>query len=146
MDPNDYQTFPYLPLSSPRRCCPHTGMAGFPGATEDKSTVSVSNGDKPLLRYRHSGVPLKPYVDQLFSPAGVQVLRDSPHDHQHHHGLMFAVAVDGVDFWSELPHSPFGTQKQRSLKVINYAVPDGIALAGFDEESLGLGRRWTNRC
>ena len=77
------------------------------------------------MRYRYGDVPMKPYVEQLFSPAGVQVLRDSPHDHKHHHGLMFAVAVDGVDFWGEVPQS--GRQKQRSLKTINRLVmmPDG---------------------
>jgi len=46
---------------------------------------------------------MKPYVQELYTPAGVQILRDSPFDHKHHHGLMFAVAVDGTDFWSEKP-------------------------------------------
>ena len=69
---------------------------------QESSTVSVSGGDRPVLRYRYDRVPMKPYVDQLFTPGGVQVLRDSPHDHKHHHGLMFAVAVDGVDFWAEV--------------------------------------------
>jgi hypothetical protein len=118
---------------------PGTAIAAYPRATEEKNTVSVSNGSRPVLRYRHSDVPMKPYVDQLHSPAGVQVLRDSPEDHQHHHALMFATAVDGVDFWSELPHAQFGTQKQRSLKVINYAVPDGIGLAGFSAEVAWIG-------
>jgi len=45
--------------------------------------------------------PFKPYVRELFTPAGVNILRDSPADHKHHHGLMFAVAVNGTDFWSE---------------------------------------------
>ena len=48
---------------------------------------------------------MKPYADQLFSPAGVQVLRDSPLDHKHHHGLMYALAVDGVNFWEEFASS-----------------------------------------
>jgi hypothetical protein len=116
---------------------PATGIAAFPRAVEDKTTVSVFVGNRPILRYRHAGVPKKPYIDQLFSPAGVQVLRDSPHDHQHHHALMFATAVDGVDFWSESPQC--GTQKQRSLKLVDYAKPDGIALAGFSEEVAWIG-------
>ena len=45
----------------------------------------------------------KPYVKRLLSPGGVNVLRDQVPDHLHHHGLMFAVGVDGVDFWSETP-------------------------------------------
>jgi hypothetical protein len=80
---------------------------------KNDTTVSVSDAGRRVLRYRYANVPMKPYVDQLFSPAGVQVLRDSPHDHKHHHGLMFATAADGVDFWGEEPQS--GKQKKRSL-------------------------------
>jgi len=43
----------------------------------------------------------KPYVVTLYSPKGFNPLRDNVADHIHHHGLMFAIAVDGVDFWSE---------------------------------------------
>jgi len=57
-----------------------------------------------ILIYRHEGPDLrKPYVEQLFSPSGVNVVRDNVPDHIHHHGLMFAVAVDGIDFWAETP-------------------------------------------
>ena len=65
------------------------------------SAASVRIGDRLLLRYRYENVPFKPCVQQLFSPAGVNILRDSPHDHKHHHALMFAVTVDGVNFWEE---------------------------------------------
>lgn len=97
----------------------------FPRAVKEKATVLVSCDGRPILRYRHTDVPMKPCVDQLFSPAGVQVLRDSPHDHKHHHALMFAVAVDGVDFWAETPQC--GKQKQRSLRTIEALTlyPDG---------------------
>ena len=54
----------------------------------------------PVMTYRFAGAP-KPYVKELFTPAGVQVLLDSPADHIHHRGLMFAVAIDGVNFWEE---------------------------------------------
>jgi hypothetical protein len=56
----------------------------------------------PVMTYRYGGAP-KPYVKELFTPAGVQVLLDSPPDHVHHRGLMFAVAIDGVNFWEESP-------------------------------------------
>ena len=99
-----------------------------------KDTVSVLDGDRPVLRYRYQGKELrKPYVDQLFSPAGVQVLRDSPFDHKHHHGLMYAVSVDKVNFWEE--NKPeFGTEKHRSLKEINYYPVHGIWRSGFAED------------
>jgi len=55
------------------------------------------------VQYKFDGVPFKPYVSQLRSPAGVNVLLDSPEDHKHHHGLMFGVGANGVDFWAETP-------------------------------------------
>lgn len=69
--------------------------------TTKENTVSVQVGQRPLLLYRYKNVPFKPYVQQLFSPAGVNILRDAPADHLHHHALMFAVKVDGVNFWEE---------------------------------------------
>jgi LacI family transcriptional regulator len=69
--------------------------------TSDSESVTILSGSLPLAKYRYQQNPAKPYFAELFSPSGVQVLRDSPADHKHHHGLMFAVAVDGVDFWSE---------------------------------------------
>ena len=91
-------------------------LAGMAGAGEgplkiviDAKNVSITNGDRLVLRYRYADVPFKPYVDQLRTPSGVNILRDAPHDHLHHHGLMFAVAVDGVNFWEEKKVS--GSQK-----------------------------------
>jgi len=69
------------------------------------TTVSVLAGDRLCARYRFAGVTHKPYVDKLLTPAGTSVLRDAPHDHLHHHALMFAIAVDGVNFWEERPAS-----------------------------------------
>ena len=69
--------------------------------TTGKSAVTIRAGGSDVLTYRYGDVAFKPYVQQLFSPKGVGILRDAPHDHLHHHALMFAVAVDGVDFWSE---------------------------------------------
>ena len=51
--------------------------------------------------YRANANPQKPYIEQLFTPGGQQVLLDSPADHVHHHGLMFALSVDGVSYWEE---------------------------------------------
>jgi hypothetical protein len=63
------------------------------------------------MEYRATASPLKPYVRQLYTPNGVQILRDSPEDHKHHHGLMFALGVNGVDFWGE--EAGAGTEKPR---------------------------------
>jgi hypothetical protein len=76
---------------------------------ESPTSVTVSNGVRPVLEYRAVASPMKPYVRELFSPGGVQILRDSPSHHKHHHGLMFALGVDGVDFWAETAEA--GTEK-----------------------------------
>jgi hypothetical protein len=67
------------------------------------SSLAVSADGRSLLECVTTAAPMKPYVKSLFTPGGVQILRDSPHDHKHHHGLMFALAAQGVDFWSEKP-------------------------------------------
>jgi len=71
--------------------------------TTGENSVSINTGSKLLLRYPFRNVPFKPYVQQLFSPAGVNILRDAPVDHLHHHALMYAIKVDGVNFWEETP-------------------------------------------
>lgn len=76
--------------------------------------VNVKHGDQLLVCYRYGRVPKKPYVAQLTSPSGAKVLRDAPVDHLHHHGLMFAWTVDGVNFWEESPTG--GVQVHRGWK------------------------------
>jgi hypothetical protein len=110
------------------------------GVTAEDGNLVVRAGDRVLLRYRCEGVPYKPYVQQLFTPAGVNILRDAPADHLHHHALMFAVAVEGVNFWEEQQQPG----RQRHLSFANYVkagdannpesaarLPDG---QGFDEQ------------
>lgn len=63
-------------------------------------TLTGATG-QPAVRYQAAATPLKPYVAEMRTPAGVQVLRDAAPDHVHHHALMFALAVDGVTFWEE---------------------------------------------
>jgi hypothetical protein len=101
--------------------------------TQDNSTVSIFDGDRLVLHYRFRGVPMKPYADQFFSPAGVQVLRDAPHDHKHHHGLMYALAIDGIDFWSEVGQG-FGKELHKSLADVKATVRNGTGRAGFVEQ------------
>jgi hypothetical protein len=89
-------------------------LFALPGAipAEDKTSGSLRvvngaessllySGARLIAEYRSIQSPRKPYVGRLFSPAGIQVLRDSPSDHKHHHALMFALSVNGVNFWEE---------------------------------------------
>lgn len=54
-----------------------------------------------LFEYCGGNVALKPYLKSLVTPSGIEILRDAPPDHEHHHGLMLALGVDDVDFWGE---------------------------------------------
>jgi hypothetical protein len=99
--------------------------------TVDSKHVAILNGDQPVLRYRYTDVPAKPYIDELRTPGGVNVLRDAPHDHLHHHGLMFATAVDDVNFWVEKQESG----RQRHIRLANVGVGCSMSIdhAGFVE-------------
>jgi len=89
-------------------------------ATADANSVWLRAGESPVLQYRYGDVPFKPYVKELYTPGGLNVLLDAPHDHLHHHALMFAVAVDGVNCWEETPtagyqkHDAFVERELRS--------------------------------
>ncbi len=76
--------------------------------------LAVSVDGRPILRYRYENGP-KPYIKELYTPKGVQFLLDSPPDHVHHRGIMFAIAVDGVDFWTEGENT--GRQLNASMRT-----------------------------
>jgi hypothetical protein len=67
----------------------------------DPTEITLKHGERAVLQYRYTDVPFKPYVKALYSPSGLNVVQDAPPDHLHHHGLMFAVAVNDVHFWAE---------------------------------------------
>jgi hypothetical protein len=115
-------------------CDPVTAEPAAEGVRvgHDKAAVTVSIDGRPVAEYRFAEVPFKPYVKQLCSPSGVQVLRDAPHDHLHHHALMFAVGVDGVDFWAETPVN--GKQVHRSFGPVKPSSQDGRSTAEWTEE------------
>ena len=98
----------------------------------EADAASVCEGQRVLARYRYDNVPFKPCVQQLLSPQGVNVLRDSPADHQHHHALMFAVAVDSVNFWEEQKEP--GRQLHRCFSDVKIGGSNDEAHAGFTEQ------------
>ena len=112
---------------------PDTAIAEEPmRITMEADSVSVNRGRHSLLCYRYEDVPFKPYVQQLYSPSGINVLRDAPHDHLHHHALMFAVAVDGVNFWEE--HNAPGRQLHKRFVDMKIDKNEGGSRAGFAEQ------------
>ncbi len=79
-----------------------------------------------LWEYQRAPNPRKSYVRFWASPSGINILRDAPADHLHHHGLMFAVGVDEVDFWAEDAKS--GWQKDRGITCTG-TLPNGTHLS-----------------
>lgn len=111
------------------------GFLGVPALAQAPiQIVDKGNGllvhvnERVVMRYCYENVPFKPYVKEFRSPGGVNVLRDAPSDHLHHHALMFAVKVDGVSFWEESGKP--GRQAHRSFSE----VKAGAHPAGFKEQ------------
>lgn len=69
----------------------------------------VRHNGRAVFRYAFTPGQYKPYVKELCTVEGLNLLRDAPSDHLHHHGLMYAIRLNDVNFWEEIPGS--GIQK-----------------------------------
>ena len=67
----------------------------------DQGVLEVRYKGHKLLVYAFATNQFKPYVRELYTLRGENVTRDAPPDHLHHHGLMYAVYVNGINFWEE---------------------------------------------
>jgi len=122
-----------LAVSVPQagRALPSRDGASSLRIEQNDKAVSIFAGAGQVLEYFFVESPRKPYVARLFTPSGVQVLRDSPSDHRHHHALMFALAVDSIDFWAEGEGT--GLQKNRSLSLRDSRVERGLETAALTQ-------------
>lgn len=93
---------------------------------QDASRVTVAAGPQVVLKYRYGDAPFKPYIQELYTPNGVQILRDSPADHVHHRGVMYGIFANGVDFWSETPQC--GKQVNRELTAVVAEPQNGVSV------------------
>jgi len=84
--------------------------ADEPEVTIDEGVYHVQVGGREVIRYQASPHPNRPYIAAWTTPDGRQILLDSPHDHPHHHALMYAIGIKDVDFWAEVPPEKFGRQ------------------------------------
>lgn len=100
-----------------------------PTLSIDQNELKIAFDGRPGLIYSFRSVPAKPYVKALRSPSGINILRDAPHDHLHHHGLMFALKVNEHDFWSET--STNGRQIHKTFQDIDFNVAEQNGLATF---------------
>ncbi len=83
--------------------------------------------ERCLLTYAFGSNQFKPYVRAWSTLHGENVLRDAPPDHLHHHGLMYGVRINGINFWEE--NSRPGVQRH-------------VALLNRDNGQEGRGRPW----
>jgi hypothetical protein len=105
--------------------------AESPQVVVDSNSITLHMDGRPVGRYRYSEVPFKPYLQELRTPSGINILRDSPFDHKHHHALMFAVAVEGVNFWEE--KEGHGRQQHAGINGTFVGELGGTACAAFTE-------------
>jgi len=104
-------------------------------AVMGENTLSLYEDDAVLLRYSYKDVPFKPYVKELFTPRGANVLLDAPADHLHHHALMFAVTADGTDFWAEQSAAGGpGRQAHQRFNDVRIDSRDDAAFPGFSQQ------------
>ena len=92
---------------------------------------------RSFYHHRFRDVGQKPYIDFLGTPDGNNILRDAPPDHYHHHGLMFAIRINGVNFWEEHPDGYPGKQQLVATEGVRTGMecgPNGT----FLDESLDL--------
>ncbi len=78
----------------------------------DSGRFEVTYKGRRVMLYVFATNQFKPYVKELYSLSGENVLLDAPPDHLHHHGLMYAITVNGINFWEEAKdpgvEKPFG--------------------------------------
>jgi hypothetical protein len=85
-----------------------------------------------LLSYAFATNQFKPYVRELYTLAGDDVLREAPADHLHHHGLMYAIRINGVNFWEERDQPGH----EQHVKLLGHRTGDsagGLPQASFTE-------------
>ncbi len=91
--------------------CRSPGKAdgGLEGRVEEEThEASLHFRGRPVLTYVFGPGQYKPYVREWNTLRGENLLRDAPSDHLHHHGLMYAIRVNGANFWEE--REPAGRQ------------------------------------
>ncbi len=105
------------------------GAAVGPGpeitAVKQPSAWTISYKGKPLLVYAFDPQKFKPYVKELRTIKGDNLLRDAPLDHLHHHALMYAIRVNGINFWEEISGSGVQKPVQTSAQVQDFTESGG---------------------
>ena len=101
-------------------------------AKPDQGLLEVRYNRRKILVYAFATNQFKPYVRELYTLRGENITRDAPPDHLHHHGLMYAVYVNGVNFWEEKGAPGIERHAELPLKVAAMG-PNGMPMATFTE-------------
>jgi hypothetical protein len=121
----------------PGRAAERRGTSWFSAVDDQKGVVEVFRGGQKLLVYAIATNQFKPYVKELYTLKGDNILRDAPPDHLHHHGLMFAIKVNGINFWEER------TDPGHEVPVKSASPPNPLpALHGPTTTSFGQLIHW----
>ncbi|MCX8108959.1 MAG: PmoA family protein, partial [Verrucomicrobiae bacterium] len=97
-----------------------SGATNAQGTRDLKYDLDVPSGrfevlhkGRRIMLYTFATNQFKPYIKELYTLSGDNILLDAPPDHLHHHGIMYAVTVNGINFWEEAVNpgvqKPFGT-------------------------------------
>jgi len=111
----------------------------------------VLHQGQPLLRYVFNPQQYKPYVAEFSAPGGRNILRDAPADHLHHHALMYAIKVNGLNFWEEVSGNGVERVVETSAsaagntatlrQVIHWVAPQDAFLANTTPAALLIEHR-----
>jgi len=88
---------------------------------------------RDFYHHRFRDVGQKPYIDFLAAPGGNNILRDAPPDHYHHHGMMFAIRINGVNFWEEHPDGYPGKEQLTAENFVHTGIECGQSGTLVDE-------------
>jgi hypothetical protein len=102
-----------------------------------KGEVQLRFRGRPVWVYVFPEEGWKPYVRELHTMRGENLLRDAPEDHRHHHGLMYAVRVNGVNFWEEA-----GERVGRQVGVSPPQLELGRSSGGLPQAIVRHRLRW----
>ena len=146
-----------LALAWPSWQLPASGEELTAEALSAPTRWTIAYRGKPVLVYDFDPQKFKPYVQELNTLAGYGVLRDSPGDHLHHHGLMYGIKVNGINFWEEsagcgvekvvqsLPpeftKTAAGLPQARLVQVLHWLAPEDAFFPNTNAPALLVERR-----
>ena len=111
-------------------------VRAYDGGLTAKTTLTewtVTYNGQTVCVYTFAPDQAKPYVRELAPLGGTNLLRDSPFDHKHHHALMYAIRVNGVNFWEETPGHGVERPDVRTMKSRTFNTSNGPAVAEFEQ-------------